>query len=212
MNDNRFVVAIDGPAASGKGTLAKKLAEHFDLPYLDTGTLYRAVGYNLLTNNQDPSNVEHAIASTKNLSVSDVGDEHLYDKGVGAAASIVSAIAEVREALIDVQKEFANDPKGAVLDGRDIGTVICPEADFKFFISASLDTRAMRRYKQLQERGKTVIYDSVYEDIKRRDERDSKRDIAPLRPASDALSIDTSDLKVDDVFKKVVKIIEKGTS
>lgn len=203
-----MIIAIDGPAASGKGTVAKRLAKYYNLAYLDTGSIYRAIGYNILKNGLDPNNRKVATAAAKNLDISDLKSEHLYDEGVGAAASIISAIPKVRQLLLDFQKNFAKDPKGAVLDGRDIGTVICPQADCKFFISADLDKRAMRRFKQLQTRDNTVIYETVLEDLKRRDFRDRTRKIAPLRPALDAVFIDTSHMDEDQVFNLVVDNVE----
>ncbi len=204
---NRLLIAIDGPAASGKGTIAKKLAEYYDLDYLDTGSIYRAVGYKMIHLGQDPNDEKLAIEAAKNIVPEDIKNEHLYDEGVGAAASIVSAVPEVRNVLFDFQRQFAEGQRGAVLDGRDIGTVICPEADFKFYITADLETRAKRRYKQLQNKGNPIIYQSVLEDLKRRDDRDSKRDAAPLKQAEDAVYIDTTELQVEEVFVKILSII-----
>jgi cytidylate kinase len=200
-------IAVDGPAASGKGTLAKKLAEALGLAYLDTGKLYRAVGYAMRVSGKDPANKDEAISCAENITLADTENEHLYDEGVGGAASIISAIPEVREALLSFQKEFLKRQEGAVLDGRDIGTVICPDADFKFFITADIEARAMRRFKQLQKEDKNVIYESVLQDLQRRDARDSQREIAPLKPAEDAICIDTTQMGAGEVLEKVLSYI-----
>lgn len=202
-----LLIAVDGPAASGKGTIAKRIAEHFDLDYLDTGSIYRALGYKILNNDLDPSDNKVAIEFAKNITEEDIKNPHLYDEGIGKAASIVAAIPDVRQALLGFQRVFARSPKGAILDGRDIGTVICPEADFKFFITADLEARAERRYKQLQNKGLPIIYQSVKDDLRRRDDRDSKRDVAPLKRADDAIYIDTTDMDADEVFEKVLSVI-----
>lgn len=200
----RLVIAVDGPAASGKGTLARKLAAHFDLPYLDTGKLYRAVGYEMLRDGENPGDANMAVEYATSITPDELENSHLYDEGVGQAASIVSAIPAVRDALFDYQQNFANQEHGAVLDGRDIGTVICPNADMKFFITADLATRATRRFKELQNRGVSVIYNDVLDDLKRRDERDSGREIAPLKPADDAIRIDTTGMDADEVLEAVL--------
>jgi cytidylate kinase len=216
-----MIIAIDGPAAAGKGTLARRIAEAFGFAYLDTGSLYRAVGLMVLETDKNPENESEAteVAKSlttdifKNLSV----NPELRSEGVGIAASKVSAISGVRAALLDFQREFAKNPpniyvndgeipaKGAVLDGRDIGTVICPDADIKLFVTASAEKRAERRYKELQEKEKNVIYERVLQDIKDRDERDSNRAVAPLVPADDAIIVDTSDMNADEVFDFVVQ-------
>lgn len=209
-----MLIAIDGPAASGKGTVARMLAKHFDLKYLDTGKLYRAVGYNLLINKFSlplKINSEIILKSTayiKNLKLSHLNNSELETEEVGAYASFVSAIPEVREGLLHFQRKVAASERGAVLDGRDIGTVICPNADFKFFITADAEIRAKRRFKQLQERKKDVKEADILRDIKLRDERDSKRQVAPLKPAEDAITINTNDISPNEVFDKIVDIIE----
>jgi cytidylate kinase len=209
-----FKIAVDGPAASGKGTLAKKLAEALGLEYLDTGKLYRAVGYALLYHadfkqiDDDPNAfAAAAISAAKTLDLQDINNTHLYDEGVGNIASRASAISQVREALLAFQKNFLICPAGAVLDGRDIGTVICPEADYKFFITAEYETRAVRRFKQLQKDDKNIIYDNVLQDLLRRDKRDSERSIAPLVAADDAVSIDTTSISAEEVLQKVLSYI-----
>ena len=203
----RMVIAVDGPAASGKGTLARRLANHFGLGYLDTGSLYRAVGMRVLYANQDPSNVAASIGAARMITDQDLANPKLRGERIGQAASILSAIPEVREALLDYQRNFAKSEKGAVLDGRDIGTVICPNADVKVFITASLEARAKRRHRQLQEYGITVDYTSVYDDLAERDARDAARAVAPLKPAADAIVIDTSDLSANEVFERILGLI-----
>jgi CMP/dCMP kinase len=204
-----MLIAIDGTAASGKGTLAKRLAEKLGIEYLDTGKLYRAVGYKYIKNNE-LSSVNEALAAeiASSLKTNDINNSELDTEEVGKAASILSALPEVRKGLLDFQRNFASIPEGAVLDGRDIGTVVCPNADFKFFITATLQARAERRFNQLHNQGYSVIYSQILEDLKIRDERDSKRAISPLLPAKDAVVIDTTEMDMDEVFKKVLNIIK----
>ncbi len=204
----RMVIAVDGPAASGKGTLARRLAAHFDFGYLDTGSLYRAVGMRVLYANQQPTDVAAAIAASRAINAQDLANPKLRGERIGQAASIVSAMPEVREALLEYQHKFAASEKGAVLDGRDIGTVICPNADVKFFITASLEARAKRRHRELQDYGVKVDYQSVYDDLVERDERDAKRAVAPMKPAPDAIIIDTSELSMNEVFEKALSLIQ----
>ena len=200
----RLVIAVDGPAASGKGTLARRLADHFGLKYLDTGSLYRAVGMRVVYAGKDPHDVAASIAAARAIQDHDLANPKIRSERIGQAASIVSAIPEVREALLEYQRQFAANPSGAVLDGRDIGTVICPDADFKFFITASLEARAKRRHKELQEYGITVEYDSVVKELTVRDKRDAERAVAPLVAANDALTIDTSSFSAQSVFEQVL--------
>lgn len=213
MKIKPMLIAIDGPAASGKGTLAKKIAWHFGYDYLDTGSIYRLVGYKCMNLNSFEADDEDkkkkkAIKIAKELKKDDLRKEsHLFDEGVGQAASIVSSIPQVRDALIKLQQDFASNPNGAVLDGRDIGTVICPNADYKFFITADIEARAKRRYIELHNKDKSVKYDDVLSNLKKRDERDSKRSIAPLKKADDSIHIDTTNMGADDVFEKVLSII-----
>lgn len=204
-----LLIAVDGPAASGKGTLARRLADYFGLAYLDTGSLYRAVGMRLLYANKDPSDVAAAIAAARSIQDHDLSNPKLRSERMGQAASIVSAIPEVREALLDYQRQFAARKSGAVLDGRDIGTVICPDADFKFFISASIEARTTRRHKQLNEYGVKVDYASVKADLEARDTRDAARSVAPLKPANDAVQIDTSSLSANQVFEQILRHIQE---
>ncbi|MDX1950353.1 MAG: (d)CMP kinase [Rickettsiales bacterium] len=208
-----MIIAIDGPAGSGKGTIARMLAEKFNLEYLDTGKLYRAValqslislGYSEIDNSLQVSPEilkDEAVKISKNLDSSFIKSPIIETEIVGNFASIVSENLEVRRNLIDFQRRIANSPKGAVLDGRDIGTIICPNADYKFFITASLETRAKRRFEQLKS-NPNITYNQVYDDIKRRDERDKARVSAPLKQAKDAETIDTSELSIQDVFNKI---------
>ncbi len=205
-----MVIAVDGPAASGKGTLARRLAEQFGLGYMDTGSLYRAVGMRVLYAEKDPADVAAAIAAANAIQEHDLANPKLRSERIGKAASVVSAIPEVREALLKQQQDFAKRENGAVLDGRDIGTVICPDADYKFFITASLDARAKRRHKQLQEYGVKVDFESVKQDLAERDARDAARSAAPLKPANDALVVDTSDLTANQVFAQLLEYIRKN--
>ncbi|MFZ4126064.1 MAG: 3-phosphoshikimate 1-carboxyvinyltransferase [Rickettsiales bacterium] len=203
----KLVIAVDGPAASGKGTLARRLADHFGLAYLDTGSLYRAVGMRVLYANKDPYDVAAVIAAARSIQDHDLANPKLRSEKIGKAASIVSAIPEVREALLDYQRNFAKRESGAVLDGRDIGTVVCPDADVKLFITASIETRTARRHKELSEMGVTVDYESVKEDLLERDKRDSERTVAPLKPADDAATIDTSEFSANQVLEQALEII-----
>ncbi len=202
------IIAVDGPAASGKGTLARRLAEHFGMSYLDTGSLYRAVGLKLVYANQDPNDKEAALHAAQTIDENDLSNPRLRQERIGRAASIVSAMPKVRDALLEYQRKFAERSEGAVLDGRDIGTVVCPDADLKIFINASLETRAQRRHRELQGEGIEVVYDSVLHELSERDERDRTRAIAPLVPAEDAIKIDTTELDAQEVFAKVLSLVQ----
>ena len=206
--ERRMVIAIDGPAASGKGSLARRLAYHFGLGYLDTGLLYRAVGMRVLYADQRPDDVAAAIAASRAINGQDLANPKLRGERIGQAASVVSAMPEVRESLLNYQRQFAASENGAVLDGRDTGTVICPDADYKFFITASLEARAKRRHKELQDYGVKVDYQSVYDDLVERDARDASRAVAPMKPADDAVVIDTSGMSMNEVFEKVLAVIQ----
>jgi cytidylate kinase len=205
-----MIIAIDGPAASGKGTLGKKLAAHFGLRHLDTGLLYRAVAKTLMDADQPCSDVAKAAAAAQSLDLSRFDEAALKDRAVGEAASIVSAIPEVRAALVRLQRQFAARPPGAVMDGRDIGTVICPDAEVKIFVTASPEVRARRRTKEFAAQGQAVDEALVLADILRRDERDSTRTISPMRPATDAHLLDTTDMDIDAVFRAAVALVERS--
>lgn len=207
-----MIIAIDGPLASGKGTLARALAAHFGLPHLDTGSIYRATALALIKNGIDPNNKEEAIKAAQNLDMSNIIDSELRTAQVGAGASVVAAIPEVRKALFDFQRNFAANPKGAVLDGRDIGTVICPDADFKFFVTARPEVRAMRRLKELHAAGENITLEELTTQIIERDYRDANRVDAPLKPTETSIMLDTSDLEIDEVIKKAIGIIDRYKS
>ena len=203
-----MVIAIDGPAASGKGTLARRLAAHYRLPHLDTGLLYRAVARSLLDHGRSLSEEEAAVAAAKSLDLNAFEDARLRGREMGEAASVVSAFPAVRDALLDLQRRFAAQPGGAVLDGRDIGTVVCPRADGKLFVTASAEERARRRCRELLARNEPADYETVLADIRRRDERDSTRSAAPLRQAEDAIRLDTTELDAEGAFAAAVEIVE----
>ncbi|WP_341369027.1 d(CMP) kinase [Yoonia sp. BS5-3] len=197
-----FTVAIDGPAAAGKGTISKAVAMHFGFAHLDTGLLYRAVGAKVL------AGADRLIAAQQ-LDPKDLEGDQLRTPQVAQAASEVAVDPQVRAALTDFQRSFATRPGGAVLDGRDIGTVICPQADVKLFVTASPECRAMRRFKELSDKGMSLTYDSVLADVRKRDERDRSRDTAPLIPAPDAVLIDTTDMAIDDAVARAVAVISR---
>ena len=202
------VIAVDGPAASGKGTIARALAEHFGLPFMDTGLLYRAVALNLWRWGGDPGNEFEALRACDELNL-DAGDPELRSEPVSKIASSISAYPGVRAALLERQQSFARQPAGAVLDGRDIGTVIAPEADAKLFVTATAKVRAGRRMKELEERGMHAAYEDVLADIRSRDERDSHREVAPLVPAKDAILLDTSNLTIEEAIAEAIRLTEQ---
>jgi cytidylate kinase len=202
------IIAIDGPAASGKGTLGKLIAAHYGLVHLDTGKLYRAVARDTLAAGASPSDARAALSAAKALDVKTLDDSSLADGKLGEAASIVASHPEVRDALLAYQRAFAKRKPGAVLDGRDIGTVICPDADVKLFVTATPKERARRRYRELREAGNGVSEADVLADIRRRDERDKGRTAAPLRQAEDAHLLDTTNLDIDAAFKAAIALID----
>jgi cytidylate kinase len=198
------VIAVDGPAASGKGTLARRLARHFGVSHLDTGLLYRAVGWQV---RETPEDTALAVATARAFDIDWLREPALRSEAAGGAASRISALPAVRAALLEFQRAFCRQPGGAVLDGRDIGTVICPEAPAKLFVTASVEVRAARRHRELQERGIPSIYADVLQDLMDRDARDSNRSTAPMRAAGDALLLDTSALTADQVFETAVAYV-----
>jgi len=206
------IIAVDGPAAAGKGTIARALARHFKFHFLDTGTLYRRVGLAMLRDNFDLRDAKAAAAIAKNLKAEIFRDDEMRSEAAAAAASIVAVIPEVRVALLDFQRDFAASEPGAVLDGRDIGTVVCPEAQVKLYITASPQVRARRRHAELQSTGADLSFDSVLEDIKRRDERDRARAAAPLVAAADAIVIDTSEMPVEEAVAAAIRASHPGLS
>jgi len=202
------VIAVDGPAASGKGTIARALAARFGLPHMDTGSLYRAAALNLWRWGGDPGSEFEAVRACEDIS-SNLDDPELRSEPVSKIASKISAYPAVREALLQRQSAFARQPAGAVLDGRDIGTVIAPEADAKLFVTATAEVRAGRRMKELEERGMHAAYEDVLADIRSRDERDSHREVAPLVPAKDAILLDTSNLTIEEAIAEAIRLIEQ---
>ena len=210
-----LVIAVDGPAASGKSTLARRIALHYGLPFLDTGLLYRAVGRRVLQAGGDPGDEPTARAAALALAPADVDPGQLRGEGTGQAASRVAAFPSVRAALLPFQRRFAATPPGAVLAGRDVGTVICPDATAKIFVTASVEERARRRFEELRrsqelrEEGDPPIYAAVLEELRVRDRRDQEREVAPLRPAPDAWVLDTTDLDADAAFEAVRASIDR---
>jgi len=206
------IVAIDGPAASGKGTLAKRIAAHYGLPHLDTGLIYRGVGRIMLDRGFPLDNVEIAATIAEHLDIADLDADRLRTRETGEAASVVAAHGPVRKALLDLQRRFATQPGGAVLDGRDIGTVIAPEADAKLFVTATPAERARRRFRELVARGELADADTDYRavlaDIEKRDARDSARADAPLAVAADATTLDTTHLGIEEAFAAALAIVE----
>ena len=203
-----MIVAVDGPAASGKGTIAKALARHFGLPHMDTGLLYRAVALNLLQTGGDPDS-EFSATRACDISQIDFGDRELKSEAVGGIASRISAYPMVRAALVERQRAFARQEGGAVLDGRDIGTVIAPDADVKLFVTAAPEVRARRRFDELARMGRHAHYEDVLADIRARDERDSGRAAAPLVQAPDAILLDTSEMDAEAAIAAAIAAVER---
>ena len=204
-----MIIAIDGPAASGKGTLAKRIAAHFELPHLDTGLLYRAVARDLRQRGGNLEDSQLAAALARDLDPATLDDPSLRGPQLGEAASMVAKFPEVRTALLGVQRTFAAQQRGAVLDGRDIGTVVCPQATVKLYVTATPEVRARRRHLEMVGRGETVDYAVVLADIQRRDARDAGRDAAPMRPACDAILLDSSNLDIETAFEMAVGAITR---
>ncbi len=198
----RFTVAIDGPAAAGKGTISKAVAARFGFAHLDTGLLYRAVGRRTL-------NGEDAVAAARSLTADELDQGDLRTADIAQAASKVAVIPEVRAALVDFQRAFARRAGGAVLDGRDIGTVICPEAEVKLFVTASAEVRAERRFLELREKSADVTREQVLQDVRERDDRDAARSAAPMIAAEDAVLLDTSDLSIEHALKRAVSVVNQ---
>lgn len=202
-----MIIAVDGPTASGKGTISKALAAHFDLPFLDTGLLYRAVGRQVVLNGGDADSAADALAAC-DFPDSLLDDPVLRDEATGGLASRVSIHPQVRAALNKRQVDFANQPGGTVLDGRDIGTVIAPHADAKLFVTATAEVRAQRRFGEMLSRGLDVDYDIILADIRARDARDTQRADAPLKPADDAMLLDTSELDAKEAIQAAIALVE----
>jgi cytidylate kinase len=203
-----LVIAVDGPAASGKGTLARRLSAHYQLPYLDTGLLYRMVARAMLDAGHDIRDADAAATLVSTFEEDAFAEDSLRGREIGEAASVVAAMPAVRSGLIERQRHFAAQPGGAVLDGRDIGTVICPQAQAKLFVTATPEVRAARRHKELAGRGEIAAFEGILADIRRRDARDSGRSDAPLKAAEDAVILDTSALTVEEATAAAIDIVE----
>jgi cytidylate kinase len=203
-----MIIAIDGPAASGKGTIGSRLAQHYGFRHLDTGLLYRAVAKAVLDGCKPPSDKPAAVAAAKSLNPAQIDRHALQSDAIGSAASVVSAVPEVRAILLKYQRAFAAKPPGAVLDGRDIGTVIAPQAEVKIFLTASAEERARRRTKDMKNRGEKADFGAILADIRARDERDTNRAISSLKPAPDAHLLDTTHLDIDAAIRAAIDIVE----
>lgn len=206
-----MIIAVDGTLASGKGTIARALGQAFGLPCLDTGALYRGVAVAVLEAGKDPANPAEAAACARALEPASIDEAQIRTAAAGAAASVVSAHPEVRQALFDLQRRFASQPGGAVLDGRDIGTVICPDADVKLFVDARPELRAQRRWQELTRRGEDVDLADIARQLAERDARDAGRPNAPMKPAQDAVLLDTSQLSIDAAIREAVRIVQHKT-
>lgn len=204
-----MIIAVDGPLASGKGTIARTLASKFGLPYLDTGSLYRATALAVLDAGDDPADSDAAVRAARGLQVDAIDENRIRTAEAGAAASKVAVIPAVREALYDVQRNFAYQAGGAILDGRDIGTVICPDADVKLFVVADAETRARRRWMELKAKGDTITFEDMLAQTLERDARDAERSDAPMQAADDATLLDTTSLSIDAAVAAAIAIVEK---
>jgi CMP/dCMP kinase len=207
-----MIIAIDGTAAAGKSTLARRVAQHYGLPHLDTGALYRAVARDIIAAGHTLTDVRAAAAAARQLDHVTLSDPNLRIKGNGEAASVVAAIPEVRAELLAFQRNFAGQTGGAVVEGRDIGTVVCPDAHAKIFVTASLESRARRRYAELTAYGMEITEDTVLREIEERDRRDRERPVSPLRPAEGALLLDTTELDIEKAFAAALELIDKIAS
>lgn len=203
-----LLIAIDGPAASGKGTLARRLADYYHLPHLDTGLTYRAVAHRLIGSGGPLDDAAQAVAAAEQVDLTALDKHALSAHRVGEAASRIAVIPEVRRILVNKQRAFARNPAGAVLDGRDIGTVVCPDADVKLYVTASAEVRAMRRLRDIESRGGRAELSAILADIERRDARDMGRADSPLRPASDAHLLDTSEMSIEAAFQAARTIVD----
>ena len=206
-----MIIAVDGPAASGKGTLARQIAEHYGLAYLDTGSLYRAVALGVLKAGKSPDDEAAALEAAGQLDRAAIADDEIRRAGLGEAASIVAAFPAVRERMLGLQRQIARSQPGAVLDGRDIGTIVCPDANVKLFVTASPEVRARRRMEELIRNGEAASFEDVLQWLRERDHRDETRPVAPLKRAGDAHLLDTSDLDIEATFQAAVSIIEHST-
>ncbi|WP_417478758.1 (d)CMP kinase [Maricaulis sp.] len=205
-----MIIAVDGPLASGKGTIAKALARHFGLPHLDTGSLYRATAVAVIDAAIDPADAAAAAAAARALDVTAIDESRIRTADAGAMASRVAALPAVRAALYELQRDFAGQPGGAILDGRDIGTVICPDARVKLYVTANAETRADRRWRELAAKGDPISYETVLAQTLERDARDTERADAPMRPADDATLLDTSSLSIDAAIAAAIQIVENA--
>ncbi len=203
-----MIIAMDGPAASGKGTLAKQLAQHYGLGHLDTGALYRAVARDMLASGKALEDEGAAARTARGIDPETLDDPGLRTAAVGEAAAVVAGLKGVRKALVEYQRDFAKRPGGALIEGRDIGTVVCPDADVKLFVEASVSVRAKRRHKELSEAGHDIAFEEIHAQISARDARDRTRAISPLVRAEDAHLLDTSDLGIEAAFKAAVRLID----
>ena len=215
MTSEPVIIAVDGPAASGKGTLARRLAAHFDYAYLDTGSLYRALAYDVLRRGEAPENASAGLRAAKALDLAMLNDPDilcaLRNDAVGTAASLIAAQPDTRAAILQIQRDIADTPPddkaGAVLDGRDIGTIVCPQAAHKIFVTARAEIRAERRWQELHQHDPQVSLEDVLADLKARDQRDSERATAPMRAAQDAHLLDTSDLSIEEAFAAALALV-----